>query len=324
MDRFFIPFIFLCGSLSAMERIERKASEVPPIPCDLLQIIFADVIDNSATDKSAIRTILNFIVTQKSSNPEHSLGRSKEIARGLITKIAARFFAGNMLKAAVLLRNEGARAWLQEAAAHDQVLKDQVNQMLCEKERTLSEMRFLLDAGADVDGIGRNGLPPVILLLNSSNAVEKLHLLKASGATLDGTFLHPRYSILHMALLRQAPLQVISWLLMQLNRPNLSTPLHGQTVLMEAAEMSNRDALRILLDAGAPINQTDYEGHTALWYAAVRSGDMGIVDYLVERGALIDHELLQELEAIVSHNPNSRAKPIMRYLRSKTSSCTLS
>jgi ankyrin repeat protein len=58
----------------------------------------------------------------------------------------------------------------------------------------------------------------------------------------------------------------------------------GLTALILAAREGNMESLKVLLDAGAPINQQSANGNTPLIVAAM-NGNAQVINYLLERGA---------------------------------------
>jgi ankyrin repeat protein len=65
----------------------------------------------------------------------------------------------------------------------------------------------------------------------------------------------------------------------------------GETPLICAALMGQRNAVRLLLDRGADVHEKNIDGHTALMESSMR-GHLDIVRMLVERGARIDDRSL--------------------------------
>lgn len=107
---------------------------------------------------------------------------------------------------------------------------------------------LLLRAGADVNAVNRIGATP-------------LYLASAAGsdAMLD-------------ALLRAGA------------NPNVPITEEGETALMFAARTGNVEAVRVLLDHGAVVDQAQQHGQTALMWAAAE-GHPGAIGLLLERGA---------------------------------------
>lgn len=66
-----------------------------------------------------------------------------------------------------------------------------------------------------------------------------------------------------------------------------ATEWEGRTLLHDAADKSQLDAARYLLDRGADVNAVTTDGRTALHMAAQR-GDIAIITLLLSRGAVID------------------------------------
>ena len=73
------------------------------------------------------------------------------------------------------------------------------------------------------------------------------------------------------------------------NNPQLisETEWEGRTLLHDAADKSQLDAVRYLLDRGADVNARTSDGRTALHMAAQR-GDILMITLLLSRGAAID------------------------------------
>jgi ankyrin repeat protein len=111
----------------------------------------------------------------------------------------------------------------------------------------LDKVRALVDRGADVNARADSGRTPLMIAVGSPGAADAVKLLIEKGADV-------RYS--HQ----------------------------GFTVLMAAAEGSDRAVVRLLLARGADVKARNRAGWTAL-HAAALAGNRGVVEDLLARGA---------------------------------------
>ncbi|CAE7333258.1 unnamed protein product [Symbiodinium natans] len=114
----------------------------------------------------------------------------------------------------------------------------------------LAITRMLLDAGADVhDGMdGEEACSPLDVWASSSNAVEGMSLMIEKGADV-----------------------------------NTRSRDEGRTPLFAAVLRGDKEAVALLLDAGADVNASDNAGFRALIWAA-EFGYLDILALMVERG----------------------------------------
>jgi ankyrin repeat protein len=160
-------------------------------------------------------------------------------------------------------------------------------------------MRLLLEHGADVNAQGLTGESPLHLacltacLTGYSEAVDAL---VAHGADMRlrmrlsrGTVAIPGgVTALHIAAIN-GPIEILSLLLSRGSDPNWAT--HDGTTVLSLATLRDdpntmREALLVLVAAGADLNHQDNEGQTVLHHAVqAHSVSEEVIQFLLERGA---------------------------------------
>lgn len=122
-------------------------------------------------------------------------------------------------------------------------------------------VQLLLDNGADINGVTTNGWVPLTSAAWAANAAEM-----------------GRYLIQHGANVNPDPCRDAKSCTCG---PNFFTPLHN------ACQMDKPDLAKILVENGAKVNLLNSEGEPALYYA-IKSGDAGLVTYLLDHGAFLN------------------------------------
>ncbi|CAI7584945.1 unnamed protein product [Penicillium glandicola] len=157
--------------------------------------------------------------------------------------------------------------------------------------------RLILEAGALPDACGDQLWQPFALaaLHGHSEIIKLLYEHGVDPCSTDNNWRNPFYNEedlqsweeghpLSMAAL-SGHVSVVNLLLKYGVRPDLPTGDHDkQTALHLAAEKGHLDIVRVLTDAGSPINAQDGNGATPLAFAA-RAGHMDIVKFLLCCGA---------------------------------------
>ena len=72
------------------------------------------------------------------------------------------------------------------------------------------------------------------------------------------------------------------------NQLTWSTPFGGQSWLGYAAQIGKSNAVELLVDLGADVNQGDPRENTKALNSAASNGHLDITRYLIEKGALMD------------------------------------
>ncbi len=141
-------------------------------------------------------------------------------------------------------------------------------------------LAMLIEAGADIESrTVEDGYTPVGYAIWANNRVAAQALLDA-GAN-PTVKLHDGRTPLHLAAAR-------------VTEPHPLTLLHSESTeqLEQEQQQSSLEipnTIRLLLDFGASINETDYYGHNALDFAAIENNLVGI-ELLLEYGADIDRQ----------------------------------
>lgn len=142
-------------------------------------------------------------------------------------------------------------------------------------------VQLLLLRGADInlsDNEGRTVLmrsPDIIPFINLSSV--ELNKTDNSG-----------YTLLHWAAMWNNT-NLIQMLIQAGSNPNISTT-SGKTPLMSASENANNEAIKVLLQLGADIQQQDSGGYTALHYSVLGHKESPkTIDLLLKNHAIINH-----------------------------------
>lgn len=126
---------------------------------------------------------------------------------------------------------------------------------------TIRVVQLLLDNGADINSVSTNGWTPLTSAAWAVNAAEV-----------------GRYLIQHGADVNPDPCREVK---ICTCGPNFFTPLHN------ACQMEKSDLAKILVENGAKLNLLNSEGKPPLYYA-IKSGDTGLVTYLLDHGAFLN------------------------------------
>ena len=162
--------------------------------------------------------------------------------------------------------------------------------MAAVKSGNTATVNLLIKSGANVNAKNEKGR--TVLMKATKVAIVKL--LIASGADLHSTHDLIYYDDCgyHYYLIKGTELMMAACcgyknkvkILISAGADINDKTDHGQTALMFAAHNGQSGVVQVLLDAGADINASDNDGWTALIYAA-RYGRSKIVDLLIAAGA---------------------------------------
>jgi ankyrin len=163
-------------------------------------------------------------------------------------------------------------------AAGDTRLADAANR------RDLAAVRTLLAAGADVNGLGRDGTPALHYAVRVGDT-DIARMLIDAGADAR---LANRLGLTPLALAASGGDAAMVGLLIGAGADVNAEDPAGETPLMLAARAGTVAAVRVLLDAGATIDAPDRTYQQTALMVAVRENRPGVVRLLVERGATVD------------------------------------
>ncbi|KAG7376402.1 Leucine-rich repeat serine/threonine-protein kinase 2 [Phytophthora pseudosyringae] len=144
----------------------------------------------------------------------------------------------------------------------------------------LSEVRYLVEHGADKDAKVNNGSTMLM------RAAENVRLNEVRYLVEQGTDKEAKDNNGKTALMRAAEngrLNVVQYLVEQGADKDANTN-GGRTALMEAARLGYLDEARYLVEEGADKEAMANDGRTALVWAAEK-GKLAVVRYLIEQGA---------------------------------------
>lgn len=137
----------------------------------------------------------------------------------------------------------------------------------------------LLAAGADIDG----GTPPPIVLAAEAGAGDAVQALLDAGASVDALGVSGATPLITAA--RRGHVDVVRQLLRAGANP-AHVDGYGRTASMVAADYERAAIIEVFVEAGVDLNQTTDAG-SAL-FAAIRLGDLDVIDQLIASGVRID------------------------------------
>jgi len=147
----------------------------------------------------------------------------------------------------------------------------------------------LIDAGADVNTVGNDGLTPLMLAIKHSNDKEIiLHIIHV-GADVNTRNCDCQTPLLY-AINYSCNIEVISALISAGADVNVKDT-YGRTPLMAAIENSwsmGLEVIQLLLDSGAETNVTNIRGRTPLIIAILHSQRPKITETLLSAGACVN------------------------------------
>lgn len=150
----------------------------------------------------------------------------------------------------------------------------------------LETARQLIGAGANTNAANRYGATPLWVACTTSSAGMVTMLLEA-GANPNATALQGEPPLVTAS--RVGSVDTVKALLVHGAEVNAEETFRGQTALTAAVGSyhPHPEVAQILLDRGADVNVRSTAGHTALWFAA-RQGHLESVRVLVEGGAKVN------------------------------------
>ncbi|KAH8824103.1 ankyrin repeat-containing domain protein [Flagelloscypha sp. PMI_526] len=147
--------------------------------------------------------------------------------------------------------------------------------------KSLKVLRYLIENGADVNRIGGTH-GTALQAATAVNALEIIHCLVESGADMNSA---PRRKVRIPGLTAMSwcSAEVIQYLIEKGANADRIGEYYG-TILQVAVLMSSLETVRLLVEKGADVNKTGGKYGTALQAAAVKRS-LEIVQYLIDMGA---------------------------------------
>jgi ankyrin repeat protein len=193
------------------------------------------------------------------------------------------------------------------------------------ERKDVAAARVLMDAGASVDTLNWYGQTP-LYIATRNGCIECVELLLDRGANINRRLRTQSVSVLNLAISLKR-FAVAQRLLARGAEPRVMgeryrTSLHYLVVAIvqrqpapaaHCSPFDGHDVLNQVLDAGAPINQADYEGHTALSLAAAEGAPLALVEHLLQRGA-DPHPLNREGQGAIHQNWSAANLSLLRAL----------
>jgi ankyrin repeat protein len=253
----FVSLVLICCSgtylIKAMEQPtpekSEEASSLANLPPEDKAYITSFL--GSAKDlQEVVKSIKALSITSKKF---HDLINDSRVLGSLAREISKRFNI-SPIDVALAFKNPGALEWLKDYIQQHPQEKELINQRLIKasEESNKSLLEFLLNAGADVNHVGKDGA----IALNwaaSKGDKDMLELLLKAGADVN------------------------------------PVSEHGKTPLYAAAYRGHKDIVERLLKAGANVNTQDADGQSPFYRAIQGKGDKEIVDLLLKAGADVNH-----------------------------------
>ena len=172
-------------------------------------------------------------------------------------------------------------------------------------------VRLLLENGADIDAIDKNGKTPLNYAM-SANSTETIEELIKRGANPDIKDEHgnlPSHYLDHLAQRNFSEERFINFLGGDLNS-NIQNR-YNQTPLHYAARNNSLDTLKFLLEKGDNIEAKDKFGATALFYA-INNNRYEAVVLLLKNGAdLQTSEEYKKIPSEINYIPNPDLKTLL-------------
>ncbi len=142
-------------------------------------------------------------------------------------------------------------------------------------------VKLLIAAGANVNAANDYGVTPLSLACTDGSA-SLVEMLLNAGADANGS--PPTGETVLMTCARTGNLQSVKLLLRHAVNVNAKESWRGQTALMWAVEQKHADAAQALIDQGADVHARSNSGFTPLLFAA-RVGDINSARVLLAAGA---------------------------------------
>ena len=154
-------------------------------------------------------------------------------------------------------------------------------------ERQAAMITALIDAGADPRAINRGNQTPLIVAVRyaasrADTNLAAVRVLLERGADPDVRDSSDERTALYYAVMTTRNRAIVALILAR--KPDLSIRFNGTPILNLAANTSDVETVKLLLDAGADVNATDKDGFTPLMGSAVRMNP-DLVKLLLSRGA---------------------------------------
>ncbi|KAG5892950.1 hypothetical protein JTB14_015001 [Gonioctena quinquepunctata] len=174
--------------------------------------------------------------------------------------------------------------------ADDSSIEAEVNNMYKWYANILNRTSVMLESPErDISRLDQHGQSILHYAVNSGSIDMVEYIMSIFGKELS-VYQNDAccFSPLHMATVNDDS-EMVRWLLKKGASVNSVGGRHRQSALHIAARGGHLNIMRILIDAGANINEVDMDEHSALTLS-VRHGCPESVKYLVKKGARVNHE----------------------------------
>lgn len=142
---------------------------------------------------------------------------------------------------------------------------------------------YLIDKGADIDVKPQNGITPLLAACRSGD-LEIIELIIRKGADINISNKNGVTALIYAVTLDH---YIMTDMLLYYGAWINKADYQGNTPLLIAAYFGYTDLVKLLLDKGASLDLADNKGYTAL-HCAIQMNNVEIADYLIQKGAKID------------------------------------
>jgi ankyrin repeat protein len=151
----------------------------------------------------------------------------------------------------------------------------------------LDVVRAIINAGADVNAVSRNGCTVLMWAVEAANSAPLCKMLIEAGAKLELTD-KAGLTALHRAFCMVSPETQTVEILLHAGADLNHTEISGLAIVPRAAFVASSDDLELLLGCGADVNATTPDGQRAIDFA-IQQNNHDAITALLKHAASVDH-----------------------------------